>query len=67
MGVFSKRDPLPYCWAYYDRGQLQKEMLCSTDFVEVNDAVYKWYCLARHTCFWTTSTRKIAKGIDADT
>ena len=46
MGVFSQRDPLPYCWAYYDRGQLQKELLCTTDFVEVNDvevndAVYK--------------------------
>ena len=45
----------------------------TTDFVEVNDAVYKWYCLARQRNIPVSrpllqeEALQIAKGIDADT
>ena len=33
---------------YEANGPEDRRRHCTTNFVEVNDAVYKWYCLARH-------------------
>ena len=55
-------DPLPYRWAEYEaNGPRDRKRRRTTDFVEMNDAVYK-YCLAKQTNMpGTTSTS------DADT
>ena len=51
---------VPYRWAEYEaNGPQDRKRPRTTDFVEVNDAVYKWYCLARQTNMpGTTSTRR---------
>ena len=56
-------------------GSEDRERRRTTDFVEVNDAVYKWYCLARQVVLLSQTVSvlllqeplQIAKGIDADT
>ena len=61
---------LPYCWAEYEATCPQpqdRKRRRTTDFVEVNDAVYKWYCLARQTNMPVTTSTRRSLGIDADT
>ena len=74
MGVSLVARPLPYCWAEYEANGPQDRKRChTTDFGEVNDAVYKRYCLARQRNITISEpllqeeALQIAKGIDADT
>ena len=49
-------------------GSKDRERRRTTDLVEVNDAVYKWYCLARQFLdYFYKKLCRLLKCIDADT
>ena len=35
---------------YESNGSIDRKRHCTTDYTEVNDTMYKWYCLARQRC-----------------
>ena len=51
----------------------ERKQHCTTEYAEVNDMVYKWYCLARQRCIPVSGpllqeeVLQIAKRIDPNT
>ena len=58
---------------YESNGPSDRKRLRTTGYAEVNDAVYKWYCLARQRCIPVSGpllqeeVLQIARGIDPNT